>query len=116
LIRGALLLKKINLRPLKLLKSSFKSKKALKLIILIFLKPPGKGVRCLFPFPSLLKIPLYKIFSALYNNLIMKKAGRIKIRKAWSMNPMTRVKKSKKIYSRKKFKKGIENETEIWNS
>jgi len=43
----------------------------------------------------------------------MKKAGRIKIRKAWSMNPMTRVKKSKKIYSRKKFKKGIENETEI---
>ena len=39
LITGALSLKKINPRPLKLLKNSFKSKKALKLIILIFLKP-----------------------------------------------------------------------------
>jgi hypothetical protein len=29
-----------------------KYKKALKLILLIFLKPLGKGVRCLFPFPK----------------------------------------------------------------
>lgn len=45
-----------------------------------------------------------------------KKARRIKIRKAWSINPKTRVKKSKKIYSRKKLKKEIKNEIEIWDS
>ncbi len=37
----------------------------------------------------------------------------IKIRKSWNMNPKTRVKKSRKVYSRKKQKKDIENETPL---
>jgi hypothetical protein len=45
-----------------------------------------------------------------------KKARRIKIRKAWSINPKTRVKKSKKVYSRKRNKKDIENEIKVWDS
>jgi len=42
-----------------------------------------------------------------------KKAGRVKIRKAWAINPKTRVKKSKRIYSRKNKQKDIENKTPL---
>ena len=35
-----------------------------------------------------------------------KKAKRVKVRRSWSINPRTRVKKSKKIYSRKGKNKG----------
>jgi len=37
---------------------------------------------------------------------------KVKIRKHWKINPKTRVKKSQKIYSRKKEKKKIKNEIE----
>jgi len=40
-----------------------------------------------------------------------KNKKRIKIRRRWVINPKTRVKKSKKIYSRKKKRREIENET-----
>jgi len=42
----------------------------------------------------------------------MKRKKRVKIRKCWAINPRTRVKESKKIYSRKKNKKRIKNEME----
>jgi hypothetical protein len=37
----------------------------------------------------------------------MKAKKRVKIRKRWAINPRTRVKKSKKIYSRKRNKKPL---------
>ena len=40
----------------------------------------------------------------------MKKKKRVKIRKFWAINPKTRVKESKKIYSRKKNKKRLKKE------
>jgi hypothetical protein len=44
---------------------------------------------------------------------MLKKAGRIiKIRKSWQLNPKTRIKKSKKAYSRKDKKRVIQNEIE----
>jgi len=40
----------------------------------------------------------------------MKAKKRIKIRKTWAINPETRVKKSRKVYSRKRNKKGVKKE------
>ena len=40
----------------------------------------------------------------------MKKKKRVKIRKKWAINPKTRIRESKKIYSRKRNKKRITNE------
>ena len=40
----------------------------------------------------------------------MKAKKRIKIRKTWAINPKTRVKKSKKVYSRKKNGKNVKKE------
>ena len=40
----------------------------------------------------------------------MKRKKRVKIRRAWKINPGTRVKKSKKIYSRKRNKKRFRKE------
>jgi len=39
----------------------------------------------------------------------MKRKTSVKIRKRWKINPKTRVKKSKKIYSRKKAKQENHN-------
>ena len=44
-----------------------------------------------------------------------KKAGVVKVRKAWFINPKTRVKKSEKAYSRSKKKKETQDEVKIWS-
>lgn len=45
-----------------------------------------------------------------------KKAKRIKVRRSWTFNPKTRIKKSKKKYSRKNKKKAVRDEVKIWTS
>jgi hypoxanthine phosphoribosyltransferase len=45
-----------------------------------------------------------------------KKIGRIKIRRAWAINPKSRVEKTEKVYSRKNKKRVIKNEIETWTS
>jgi len=45
-----------------------------------------------------------------------KKARRIKIRRSWTINPRTRVKKSKKAHSRKDKKRVIRDEVKTWSS
>lgn len=47
---------------------------------------------------------------------MQKKAGRIKIRRSWCINPKTRIKKSKKAYSRRQKRKEVENAVEIWDT
>jgi len=40
----------------------------------------------------------------------MKRKKRVKIRKTWKINPRTRIKKSKKLYSRKSRKRRLKKE------
>lgn len=44
----------------------------------------------------------------------MVQGKKIRIRKAWKINPKTRVKKSKKLYSRKRKAKEVQDEIEAW--
>ncbi len=45
-----------------------------------------------------------------------KKVRRIKIRRSWAISPETRIKKSKKIYSRSKRKRITKDEVKAWSS
>ncbi|MFH1479528.1 MAG: hypothetical protein ABIG92_07145 [Candidatus Omnitrophota bacterium] len=47
---------------------------------------------------------------------MVKKARPVKIRRSWSIDPKTRVKKSKKLYSRKNKKKDLKDEFKTWSS
>ena len=76
-----------------------------------FSAPKDTGAR-LLPVPTINLTQYYNLDTIITATLEMKRKKRIKIRKKWLINPKTRVKKSKKLYSRKKNRKRFKKEIE----